>query len=87
MDREIQRRIALCERADDAEWDEVVVLAKVLTGEQKAFMHAHPPGLVRALWEHFEATRERCGCTTATHERAGCTVPLIERLLLAAEDA
>ena len=85
MDREIEHKIALCERADNAEWGEIVVFAKQLTEAQKAFMHAHPPGLVRALWEHFDATRDRCGCTTAAHERVGCTVPLIERLLLEAE--
>jgi hypothetical protein len=85
MDREIARYVELCERADSAEWDVVVARPRGLTPEEKAFLHAHPPGLVRALWAHFDATRDRCGCKGPTHERAGCTVPLIERLLLEAE--
>jgi hypothetical protein len=85
MDREIKHKIDLCERADAAEWEEVVALARHLTQEQKAFLREHPPGLVRALWAHFEATRDRCGCATAAHERPACTVPLVDRLLLEAE--
>ena len=83
----IDRQIELCDRADDAEWEELVVLVRQLGKDQKAFLRAHPPGLVRALWLHFAATRDRCGCETAAHERAGCTVRLIERLLLEAEAA
>jgi hypothetical protein len=85
MINELTRRIELCSRASDAEWEEVVVLTRNLGKEQKAFMQAHPPGLVRALWQHFAATRDRCGCKTAAHERADCAVPLVERLLLEAD--
>ena len=87
MSSGIERRIELCARADDAEWEEVVVLARHLGRDQKAFMQAHPPGLVRALWLHFAATRDRCGCKTPAHERADCAVLLIERLLLEADAA
>lgn len=87
MNTGIERRVELCSRAEDAEWEELVVLARHLGREQKAFMQAHPPGLVRALWLHFAATRDRCGCQTAAHERTDCTVPLIERLLLEADAA
>jgi hypothetical protein len=87
MNTGIERRIELCSRADDAEWEELVVVARHLGKNQKAFMQAHPPGLVRALWLHFAATRDRCGCSTAAHERAECAVPLIERLLLEADAA
>jgi hypothetical protein len=82
MDAEVQRRKKLCEKADGAEWEETVLLARNLDAAQKAFLEEHPPGLVRALWSHFEATRDRCGCITAIHERPGCSVRLIERLLL-----
>lgn len=82
MDREIQRRIKLCERADDAEWEETIALASTLEANQRAFLKDHPPGLVKALWQHFDATRDRCGCATPAHERPGCSVRLIEKLLL-----
>jgi hypothetical protein len=85
MDREIRVKIELCERADNAEWDEVIVRACDLRPEQTAFLREHPPGLVKALWTHFDGTRDRCGCTTPAHERPGCAVPLIERLLLDGE--
>ena len=85
MDTEIARRKKLCEQAEDPEWDETVLLARNLSAQQKAFLREHPPGLVKALWAHFDATRDRCGCDTATHERSGCTVPFIEKLLLEAE--
>jgi len=49
---------------------------------QKAFLEDHPPGLVKALWQHFDATRGRCGCATPAHERPGCSAGLIEKLLL-----
>ncbi|HVY64157.1 MAG TPA: hypothetical protein VHH11_04970 [Gammaproteobacteria bacterium] len=81
MDREIERRIEVCARADDAEWDELVLGARNLGKAQMTFLREHPPGLVRALWLHFEATRDRCGCATTAHERPECTVPLVERLL------
>lgn len=87
MDREITRKIDLCARADDAEWDEAVLGMQNLTKEQKIFLREHPPGLVKALWSHFDATRGRCGCTTAAHERPECSVALIERLLLDGEVA
>jgi hypothetical protein len=82
MDSEIRTRIKLCEGAQNAEWQDIVVLAKNLDDAQKAFLKEHPPGLVKALWSHFDATRGQCGCQSATHERPGCTVRLIERLLL-----
>lgn len=84
MDRSIARYVELCERADTPEWTELVVVPRRLTPEQKAFLHAHPPGLVRALWAHFMATRDRCGCGTAAHDPT-CAVPLVERLVLEAE--
>jgi hypothetical protein len=85
MDQEVKRKIESCERADNAEWDEVVLQAGNLRAEQKTYMREHPPGLVKALWTHFDATRERCGCKTPAHEQPGCTVLLIERLLLDGE--
>jgi hypothetical protein len=82
MDSEIRRRTELCENAQNPEWQDIVMLAKNLDGAQKAFLEAHPPGLVKALWNHFDATRGQCGCQSSAHERAGCTVRLIERLML-----
>ncbi|RPI61696.1 MAG: hypothetical protein EHM50_05240 [Lysobacterales bacterium] len=82
MDKEIQRRTRLCERADNPEWEEAVAVARHLDADQKAFLKDHPPGLVKALWQHFDATRDRCGCATPAHERPGCSVGLIEKLLL-----
>jgi hypothetical protein len=82
MEKEIRRRAELCERAQNPEWEDVIVLAKNLDAPQKAFLREHPPGLVKALWSHFAATREACGCKSPTHERPDCTVRLIERLLL-----
>lgn len=82
MNDEIQRRMALCERAANPDWEAVVLLAEHLEPDQKDFIRAHSPGLVEALWKHFEATRDRCGCATPAHERSGCYVRLIERLLL-----
>ena len=82
MDREIKRKIDACVRADNAEWDEVVLGTENLTKEQKTFLREHSPGLVKALWSHFDATRDRCGCATAAHERPECSVSLVERLLL-----
>jgi hypothetical protein len=82
MENEIRRRTQLCERAQNPDWEDVVVLAKNLDEPQKAFLTSHPPGLVKALWSHFDGTRGQCGCQSPTHERPGCTVRLIERLLL-----
>lgn len=85
MQNEIKRRRELCERADTAEWESVVSAARNLGAPQKAFLKDHPPGLVNALWRHFDATRDRCGCATPAHERPGCDVRLIEKLLLEEE--
>ena len=82
MDKEIARRKEICERAENAEWEDTIVLLRDLSPEQQAFLKAHPPGLVEALWSHFEATRDKCGCKSAAHERPGCPVGLVERLLL-----
>lgn len=82
MNGEIQKRIALCEQAANPDWEDVVLLAENLKAAEKDFLRAHPPGLVEALWKHFEATRDHCGCATPAHERSGCHVRLIERLLL-----
>jgi hypothetical protein len=79
---EMERRRSLCERADTADWEDLVARARPFSTAQKAYLAEHPPGLVGALWQHFARTRERCGCTTAAHEQADCRVPLIERLLL-----
>jgi hypothetical protein len=85
MDQEIERRRAVCAAADNAEWEEVIARARSLSAAQKAFIRDNPPGLVRALWAHFEATRDRCGCATPAHEGRGCQVRLIEKLLLEQE--
>jgi hypothetical protein len=82
MDREIARRKKLCEQAEDPEWGEAMVLARNLSAPQIAFLREHPPGLVNALWSHFEATCDKCGCTSLAHERPECSVRLIERLLV-----
>lgn len=82
MDSDVQAKIELCERADGAEWEEIVARAARLDPAQRAFLKAHDPALVRALWVHFAATRDRCGCATNEHERPSCSVRLVERLLL-----
>jgi len=82
MESQVRHKIQACERAQNAEWDEVVAAAGNLDGAQRAFLNEHPPGLVKALWNHFDATRDKCGCSSPTHEQPGCTVRLIERLLL-----
>lgn len=82
METEVRHKIQICDRAENAEWDEVVAEAGNLDEAQRAFLNEHSPGLVKALWSHFDATRDKCGCSSPTHERAGCTVRLIERLLL-----
>lgn len=81
MEREIQRRSRVCEAAENPDWEDVVALSG-LDAAQRAFLTEHPPGLVRALWKHFDATRDACGCKSPTHERPECTVRFIERLLL-----
>lgn len=87
METTIRQKIAVCERARNAEWNDIVATAHCLDDAQRAFLSEHPPGLVNALWDHFDATRERCGCASPTHERADCTVRFIERLLLDEESA
>lgn len=87
MEKEIRRRVQLCERAQNPDWEDVVALAEHLDASQRAFLKEHPPGLVKALWGHFDATRGQCGCTTASHERPDCTVRLVERLLLDEQSA
>jgi hypothetical protein len=87
VDREVKRRVELCSAADDAEWEELLLAIRNLSKEQRAFLREHPPGLVKALWMHFEATRDRCGCSTSAHERPECSVALVERLLLDGEVA
>lgn len=82
MEKEIQRRLLMCERAQNAEWGDVIMLAEGLDAPQKAFLKEHPPGLIKALWRHFDATCGQCGCEEPTHERPDCTVRFIERLLL-----
>jgi hypothetical protein len=80
MDAEIERRRSLCQAAQQPDWDDVVLLARDISDEVRAYLDAHPPGLVRALWTHFDATREHCGCLLPTHERPECQVRLVERL-------
>ena len=88
METVVRQKISVCEKALNAEWDDVVAsAADRLDDAQRAFLSEHPPGLVMALWDHFDVTREECGCTSPTHERADCTVRFIERLLLDEESA
>lgn len=82
MDKEIKRRIELCDKARNPDWDQVVLAARHLGETEKALIRLHPPGLIRALWDHFEATRDKCGCQSPSHERKDCSVHLIERILL-----
>lgn len=82
MESEVRHKIGICEQAQNAEWDDIVASAERLDAAQRAFLSEHPPGLVRALWNHFDATRDKCGCSAPTHERPECTVRFIERLLL-----
>jgi hypothetical protein len=85
MDQDIARKRHLCEAAENAEWVDRISAAAGLSDAEKRFIEAHPPGLIRALWGHFEATRDVCGCRTPVHERADCPAGLIERLLLGEE--
>ena len=77
---EIERRKTLCEEAQNPDWESVAGSSN-LEERDRVFLKAHPPGLVGALWSHFEATREKCGCSTPSHERSDCSVALVERLL------
>ena len=85
MDNEIEQLKKLCEEAQNADWNEVIERAVNLRESEKAFIQAHRPGIVKALWSHFQMTRDKCGCTSANHERAICSVRLIEKLLLEEE--
>ena len=87
MDSEVRHKIETCDRAQSAEWDDVVATVRHLDADRRAFLNEHPPGLVKALWRHFDATRGQCGCELPSHERADCTVRLIERLLLDEQSA
>jgi hypothetical protein len=87
MDTAVRQKIEVCNRAQDAEWEEVVAAASGLDKPQRSFLHEHSPGLVKALWNHFDATRGQCECTSPPHERPDCTVRLIERLLLDEQSA
>jgi len=82
MDTEIARRIQLCKRLRNPNWDSLIAGVKNLGEAEEAFVRLHPPGLVGALWAHFEATRDHCGCESPDHERSDCSVRLIERILL-----
>jgi hypothetical protein len=82
LDNEITRRRHLCDEAENAEWEDRISAAANLSAAEKLFLKEHPPGLVRALWDHFEATRDVCSCETPAHERPDCPTGLIERLLL-----
>ena len=81
MDQLIASRKRLCDDARNAEWEEHLSSPERLEPKEIAFIRAHRPGLVAALWSHFERTRDKCGCRTAAHEQADCPVGLIERLL------
>ena len=81
MESELERRIGLCRDAQTPEWNSVIADAKVMDNAYRQYLIAHPPGLVKALWNHYEATREACDCETPTHEKAACTSRLIDRLL------
>lgn len=82
MDAEITRRRRACDSARNPSWETIVSGAKNLGDAEIAYMRLHPPGLVGALWSHFEATRDKCECQQATHERPDCAVRLIERILV-----
>lgn len=82
VDEQLIHKKKLAADAQSAEWRELVAVIDHLDDAQRAFLKEHPPGLVKALWEHFELTRDKCGCKTTSHERDACSVRLIERLLL-----
>ena len=81
MDRQIAKRKRLCDEARNAEWEERLLSPARLERKEIAFIKAHQPGLVAALWVHFERTRDKCGCKTTAHEQTDCPAGLIERLL------
>ncbi len=81
MEPEIKRRKGLCRAAQTPDWNSVIARVQGVDESGREFLTAHPPGLVKALWNHYEATREACGCATPSHEKADCTVRLIDRLL------
>jgi hypothetical protein len=89
--RDLAQRVAVPQPSNDATLcrgcvfrltDGAVAIALHLDADQKASPKDHPPGLVQAPWQHFDATPDRCGCATPAHERPGCWVGLIEKLLL-----
>lgn len=81
MGTEVERRMNLCRDAQDPDWNGVIALAGNLEHKEREFLVAHPPGLVKALWDHYRATQDGCGCASPSHEKASCTVMLVERLL------
>ena len=85
MDRQIARLKKLCDEAQNPEWNEEMQRVVGATAAQIAFVSAHRPGLIRALWSHFEATSDKCGCSNVSHENPDCSVRLIQKLLLEEE--
>ncbi len=81
MESEVERRMNLCREAQHPDWNGVVAVARNLEHKEREFLVAHPPGLVKALWNHYQATRDDCGCELPSHEKTSCTVMLVERLL------
>jgi len=81
METEVERRMNLCRETQDPDWNSAIALAGNLGDKERAFLVAHPPGLVKALWDHYRETQGRCDCASPSHEKAGCTAMLIERLL------
>jgi len=81
MEPEVERRIRLCREAQTPDWNSVITRTRGLRETNRKFLIAHPPGLVKALWNHYELTREACGCATPSHENPNCTVRLVDRLL------
>ena len=82
MDKHIEYKKRLCDEAHNPEWDDIVVSAERLGDSERAYLREHPPGLVKALWSHFERTRDKCGCSSSSHEQPDCLVHFVERLLL-----
>lgn len=61
MDAEIRHKIGISNQTQDAEWEEIVAAIPGLNQAMRRFLHEHPPGLVKALWNHFDATRISAG--------------------------
>lgn len=81
MEAEIKRRIGLCRDAQTPDWNSVIARVEKLAKNEQEYLIAHPPGLVKALWNHYEATQEACGCQSPNHEKVDCSVRLVDRLL------